>query len=419
MKTKKKKWRPFGFLSGSVICLGILLISANALAWPKENKTPPMGWEPWNIDHCGKLSNWDEGYYKKLADFFVFSGLRDLGYIYLTFECHAHYRDSNGIFQPNLSKFPGGLKPVNDYLHSKGLKSRTYTDAGKGKCGGCYDGDGSFGHYAGDAKLWSGFGFDGVKIDWCGGDAEKLDPRTQFMEFNKEMAANDPGFNIEICTWGKGNPWEWGRDAGTFWRTGGDIDLSFENGKWSEERGGSWKSLTRNIDLNRHPDKNLVGPGLGWNYPDMLEVGVPGGLNETEERTMFSMWCIMASPLFLGNDVLNMPQYAKEIIMNSELIAVDQDSLGIQGDVLKEFSNGTLQVWAKELSDGSKAVALFNRTEKTEKMSVFWKDLGFTGKKKVRDLWKHLDIGNFKDRYSVEVPSHAAVIIKISKLSRQ
>ena len=374
-----------------------------------------MGWEPWNIDHCGQLSNWDEAYYKKLADFFVSSGLKDLGYIYLTFECHAHYRDSNGVFQPNLSKFPGGLRPINDYLHNKGLKSRAYTDAGKGKCGGCYDGDGSYGHYTDDAKRWAEFGFDGVKIDWCGGANEKLDAKKQFLEFHKEMATNNPDFNIEICTWGKGNPWEWGHQAGTFWRTGEDIDGYVENGKWCDASGGSWKTIVRNIDANRHPDKNLVGPGLGWNYPDMLEVGVKGGLNETEERTQFSMWCIMASPLFLGNDVLNMPQYAKEIVMNREMIAIDQDPLGIQGDVVKEYNNGSLQVWMKELGNGSKAVALFNRSGKSEKIAALWKDLGITGKMKVRDLWEHADKGVFTESYSVEVSSHSAVVIRLSK----
>ena len=406
----------------STLLLAIPLFSLTSSAWPASNKLPPMGWEPWNIDHCGALSNsneayyknYDEAYYKKLADFFVSSGLRDLGYTYLTFECHAHYRDSYGVFQANPSKFPNGLRAINDYLHSRGLKSRAYTDAGKGKCGGCYDGDGSFGHYADDARRWAELGFDGVKIDWCGGQAEKLDPRTQFMEFHREMAANNPAFCIEICTWGEGNPWEWGREAGTFWRTAGDIDGEMIAGKWVDARGGSWRTLIRNIDANRHPDRNLVGPGLGWNYPDMLEVGVEGGLNETEERAQFSLWCIMASPLFLGNDVLNMPEYSKEIVTNREMIAVDQDPLGIQGDVAREYGNGDLQVWVKELSDGSKAVALFNRTEKAARIAASWGDLGIHEKAKVRDLWEHADKGVFIDSYSAEVPPHAAVVIRLS-----
>lgn len=368
-----------------------------------------MGWEPWNIDHCGGSSNWDETYYKKLADFFVSSGLKDLGYTYITFECDDVYRDTNGVLLPNFNKFHSGLKPINDYLHSKGLKSRAYTDAGKGKCAGCFNGDGSFGHYAADAKSWVEWGFDGVKIDWCGGDKEKLDPKKQFMEFHKEMARCNPVFNIEICTWGRGNPWEWGREAGTFWRTGHDDD-----GGTPLATGSSWKDITINIDANRHPDKKWVGPGLGWNYADILCAGIKGGLNETEQRMQFSMWCMMASPLFLGNDVFNMSPSVKDIVMNKEMIAIDQDPLGIQGDVVKEYHNGTLQVWMKELSGGDKAVALFNRSEQTEKITVNWKDVGVTGTMKVRDLWEHADKGMFTETYAVDVVSHAAVVIRIS-----
>ena len=125
--------------------------------------------------------------------------------------------------------------------------------------------------------------------------------------------------------------------------------------------GGDWKILMRNLDDDRHPDPKYVGPGKGWNYPDILLVGIPGGLNEIEERTQFSMWAIVASPLFLGNDLFNMPQYAKEIVTNKEVIAIDQDPLGIQGDVVKEYENGKLQVWSKQLKNGSKAIGLLNR----------------------------------------------------------
>jgi alpha-galactosidase len=394
----------------AVLCL--LFISAGAMSWPKKVKLPPMGWEPWNIDHCGPLSNWDEAYYKKLADFFVSSGLKNMGYEYITFECHAHYRDSMGRFMPNLNKFPNGLKPVTDYVHSKGLKARAYTDAGKGKCGGCYEGDGSFGHYEDDARRWADYGFDGVKIDWCGGAAEKLDAQNQFMEFNKAMAKYNPEFNIEICTWGQGDPWNWGRDAGTFWRTGGDID-------WVEGNvftiGGSWKGLLRNIDANRHPDKNLVGPAKGWNYADMLLVGVPGGLNEIEERTQFSMWAIMASPLFLGNDVLNMPGYVKDIVMNREIIAIDQDPLGIQGDVIKEYNDDKLQVWLRELHDGSRAIAILNRGDNPTNANIKWSEINIPGTWQVRDLWEHSDKGKYAEQYTTEVPAHATVVLKLHK----
>jgi len=392
----------------------VLAAPGIAQAWPATNRVPPMGWEPWNFDHCGTMYKWDEAYYEKLADFFVTSGLRDLGYTYLTIECHDHYRDQNGRIQPSAGTFPNGFKVVTAYIHSKGLKVRSYTDAGKAHCGRTFEGPGSFGHYEEDAKQWRSFGFDGVKIDWCGGDQEGLDPETQYTQFADAIKAVLPDFSIEICSGGEGGPWTWGRSAGTFWRTEGDIDNTAKESDWPSTRGADWNSLLRNIDANRHPSKKFVGPGKGWNYPDMLEVGVPGGLDEMEERTQFSMWAVMAAPLFLGNDVFNMPAYAKEIIMNKEVIAVDQDPLGIQGDVVKESGGGKIQVWSKKLEDGSRAVALLNRDSQAREMTVSCHDLGFLGKCHVRDLWLHADKGSFASQYRVQVPSHGVVLLKIS-----
>lgn len=393
------------------IAFVLLLMTAGvARAWPPGNRVPPMGWEPWNFDHCGSMYKWDDAFYRKLADFFVTSGLRDLGYTYLTIECHDHYREANGQIEPSAGTFPDGFRPVTNYIHSQGLKVRTYTDAGKGKCGSTFEGAGSLGHYDDDAEQWAKFGFDGVKIDWCGGRNAALDPQTQYSQFADAMKKSLPDFNIEICSWGRGDPWEWGRNAGTFWRTGADIDY---RGKKSSI-GGTWKGLLRNIDANRHPDPQLVGPGKGWNYPDMLEVGVPGGLTETEEQTQFGMWAIMAAPLFLGNDVFHMPAYAKAILMNKEVIAVDQDPLGIQGDLVKESHKGKRQVWCKNLADDSRAVALFNRDDKPRKITAKWSDIGLTGKCLVRNLWQHEDQGTFAHRYLTRVPAHGTVLLKIT-----
>jgi alpha-galactosidase len=391
----------------------LMLIASRAGAWPRQNQVPPLGWEPWYIDHCGNKYKWDEEYYRKLADFFASSGLRDLGYNYLTIECMDHYRDKDGHIQPNPDRFPNGFKAITDYIHKKGLKARAYTDAGEGKCC-CFEGAGSLGHYEDDAKRWVEFGFDGVKIDWCGGNDKGLDPKTQFLEFADAIRKTNHPFCVEVCCWGKGNPWEWGRNAGTFWRTSGDLDY------WDStlKMGGDWGILMRNLDDNRHPDTKYVGPQGGWNYPDILLVGLPGGLNEIEERTQFSMWAIVASPLFLGNDLFDMPQYAKEIVMNKEVIAIDQDPLGIQGDVVKEYDNAKLQVWVKQLKNGSKAVALLNRDTTARQITVNWSDIGIPGKWLVRDLWEHVDKGKLIDRYTAEVPSHGTAVLKISPLPR-
>jgi alpha-galactosidase len=398
---------------GAGLVIVLILMANRADCWPLENQVPPMGWEPWNIDHCGNLYRWDEAFYEKLADFFVSSGLRDLGYNYLTIECGDHYRDKDGHIQPNLETFPNGFKGISDYIHKKGMKARAYTDAGEGKCC-CFEGAGSLGRYEDDAKRWVEFGFDGVKIDWCGGDSKGLDPKTQFLQFADAIRRTNHPFCIEICCWGKGNPWEWGRNAGTFWRTSGDIDADS-----TTKIGGSWNTLMRNLDDNRHPDSQFVGPGKGWNYADMLLVGHPGGLNEIEQRTQFSMWAIMASPLFLGNDLFNMPQYAKQIVMNKEVIAIDQDPLGIQGDVVKVYNNGKLQVWVKKLKNGSLAVALLNRDIRAHQIAAKWSDMGISGEWLVRDLWQHVDRGKFTNGYTAEVASHGVALLEISTLSRK
>jgi len=331
--------------------------------------------------------------------------LRDLGYKYLTIECGDHYRDKAGHVQPSRDTFPSGFNAITAYIHKKGLKARTYTDAGEGKCC-CFEGTGSLGHYEDDARRWVAFGFDGVKIDWCGGDDKGLDPRTQFLQFAEAIRKTQHPFCVEVCCWGKGKPWMWGRNAGAFWRTSGDIDTG--------GMGGVWKTLMRNLDANRHPEAAYVGPGRGWNYPDMLEVGLPGGLNETEERTQFSMWAIVASPLFLGNDVFNMPPYARDIIMNKEVIAVDQDPLGIQGDVAKEYDGGKLQVWIKRLKGGSKAVAVLNRDTTARRITLHFGEIGISGNCLVRDLWEHRDTGGLTDSYTADVPSHGVAMLRLS-----
>lgn len=403
------------FKSSILLLTAICIINIKLFSQSSFNMTPPMGWEPWNIDHCGGLYKWDEAYYKKLADFFVNSGLRDLSYKYLTIECNSQYRDKNGDWQADTNTFPNGIEPVIKYIHDKGLMVRTYTDAGRNVC--CCNIMGSYSHYYEDAQRWVDLGFDGVKIDWCGGKEQNLDPKTQYLEFKRAVdKTGKKDFNIEICSWGEGNPCLWGRNAGQIWRTSGDIDCELVNGQWNFTIGGSWNALKRNIDSNRHPKPEYSGPGIGWNYADMLVVGVPGGLNALEERTQFSMWAIMASPLFLGNDVFNMSDSARNTIMNKEIIEIDQDKSGIQGDVVKEFNDGQLQIWYKPLADGSVALALFNRSDIDNEITVNFTDLKMAAKCKVRDIWNNKDFTNVKEKYTSKVKAHEAVILKISEL---
>lgn len=394
------------------ICAGLWPQAGFAL--PESNRVPPMGWEPWNFSHCDSRYAWDEAYYDKLAHVFVTSGLRDAGYTYVTIECHEYHRDAAGRIQADARTLPHGFRRFTDRLHAVGLKARFYTDAGVGRCDNdlLFDSPGSYGHYAEDAEQWRAFGFDGVKIDWCGGYAEHRDPEKQYREFAQSMFQQNPNFSVEICSWGQGSPWKWGRFAGTFWRTGTDIDWAGGNGALTF--GGHWAWLLRNIDANRHPDTAFVGPGKGWNYPDMLEVGVPGGLNEMEERTQFSMWAMMASPLILGNDVFKMSPYTRETLLNHEVIAIDQDALGVQGDVIWEDASNKVQVWSKPLHDGTWAIAVLNRDEEAHAVDVRWESLGLKGPQRVRDLWRHKEMAHSAEKLQIRVSGHETAVLKLS-----
>jgi alpha-galactosidase len=377
---------------------------------------PTMGWEPWSISHCefseGRM--YDADYYMRLMDLMEFEGFREVGYTYLIVECKDHFRDDDWNWMVNTEKFPGGYKPLVDYAHERGFKIKAYTDAGATSCcrGRCNDG-GSYGFYEEDAMAWAGFDFDGVKIDWCGGRKQNLHPKTQFIEFYKAINKHiKKPFDVEVCCWGVGNPWEWGRFAGSMWRTSGDIDLIYTPPATSY-LGGKWEALLRNIDENRHSDTSLVGPGKGYNYADMLLVGIPGGLTEIEERTQFSLWSIMASPLYLSMDLFNLPDYAKKILLNSEVVGIDQDPLGLQGDVIKESKDGNVQVWSKSLADNGKALAFFNRDSVSREITLEWSEIDLGNKVMVRDLWKQEDMGTVKKKMSVEIRPHETLLYKV------
>ena len=401
------------------------------------NQLPPMGWCSWNFtlgdpkrlgnDPSGKPYDFNEEYCKKTADKLVERGLRDLGYKWMMIPNARNLRGTNGVLHTQWAyRYPNGFAPLVKYLHGKGLKALLYTDGGNSTCGPGGEQGGNYQHEQLDADTFIDWGADGLKMDWCGGEALRLVPHVQYQKFSQALlnAANRVGrpLQLEICVWGVDDPYRWGPDTGSFWRTGPDI-------------ANNWHSMTGNLEANRHPE--AAGPDKGWNFPDMLMVGVPGGLSDTEERAHFGLWCIVAAPLQLGNDVVHdMSANTLDIIMNKEAIAVDQDPLGKQGDKVKFTGDdeamklasssrpadraraATLEVWSKPLQDGSRAVGLFNKTMTVAPITVAWSDIGLErGRKaKVRDLWKHQDLGEFTDSFKATVESHALVFVKITPL---
>jgi alpha-galactosidase len=360
-------------------------------------RTPPMGWNSWNKYAC----NISEELIKRQADAMVSSGLRDAGYQYINIDdCWQVSRDSNGNIVADPVRFPSGIAALADYVHSKGLKLGIYTDIGTATCQGR---PGSHGYEVKDARQYAAWGVDYVKVDWCytpGYDA----PSSYAVMRDALLNAGRP-IVFSICNWGEQSPWNWGPSTGNLWRTTGDIQ-------------DSWNSFTGILDSNAGHAAS-AGPG-GWNDPDMLIVGLYGsngvggtGMTDTEYQAHFSLWSLMAAPLIMGNDLTNMNTATRNILMNPEVIAVDQDPLGVQGS--KVVDNGGLQVWSKKLSGtGTRAVVLFNRTATPASITAHWSDLGLApGSASVRDLWARADRGSFSNSYTTSVAPHGVVMLKV------
>ena len=377
------------------MCLGLGLAVVHQPARPLDNKlarTPPMGWNSWNHFGCDVSAQ----LIKETADALAKSGMRDAGYQYLVIDdCWQVARDGAGRLVADSVRFPGGMKPLAEYVHSRGLKFGLYTDAGRQTC---QRRPGTYGSEEIDARTFAEWGVDYVKEDWC--NSEGLDGPTQYAKFRDALAKAGRPIVFSICEWGSNRPWEWGPRTGNLWRTTGDI-------------GDRWASMIALLDLNAQYAL-AAGPGA-WNDPDMLEVG-NGGMTDDEYRAHFSLWAVMAAPLMAGNDVRSMPAATRDILLNKEVVAVDQDSLGVQGMLVQEPAPD-LQVWSKPLSDGSRAVVLFNRSTLQTVITASWRALGIRGPARVRDLWTHADLGTFPARFMAPVPAHGVVMVRITPVA--
>ncbi|MBN1781652.1 alpha-galactosidase [bacterium] len=364
---------------------------------PELAMTPPMGWNSWNafgLDINSKIV-------MAVADSMVAKGMADAGYEYIVIDDGWQIdRDENGIIVADSTRFPEGIRFLADYIHSKGLKFGIYTCCGTKTCGGR---PGSFGYETIDAKTYAEWGVDFIKEDWCFTDG--LDTRTQYQIMSDAIRATGRPMLLSICEWGVSSPWEWAEGIGIMWRTTSDIQDCFDCVRnWG---GAGWVPLLeRNVNL-----APFAGPGH-WNDPDMLEVG-NHALTPVECRAHFAMWCMLAAPLMAGNNISTMNDTIREILTAPEIIAVDQDPLGVQGTRLRDDAG--LQVWQKPLSDGSVAVALLNLTDTKTPMFVTLEEIGFKKgiSSRVRDLWNGKDLDAVDDVFKTEVEPHGVIVVKI------
>ena len=378
----------------------VALVTARAEAL--ENglaRTPPMGWNSWNKYQC----NVSDELVRKAAEQLIATGMRDAGYVYVNIDdCWQGERDTNGTIQPDKTRFPKGMEQLADFLHARGLKLGIYSAAGAKTCG---KRPGSLGYEEKDAEQYANWGVDYVKYDWCntlGLKAEEAYPkmRDALQKMGRPMV-------FSISDWGTSQPWTWAAPVGHLWRTAADVGLCWEKSACIN----AWETGIVNILDLQVGLEIYAGPGH-WNDPDMLQVG--NGLGDVEDRSHFSLWALLAAPLFVGNDLSTMSAMTKDTLTNREVIGVNQDALGAQG--AKARDDGSEEVWAKPLKDGAQAVILLNRGRERVRIKVRWADLGWpTGYTSVRNLWLKQEAGFFADGYSVEVAPHGVVMLRVAR----
>ncbi len=361
---------------------------------------PPMGWNSWNHFH----RNIDDATIRAQAEAMVSSGMRDAGYTYINIDdTWQGTRDAKGNIRPN-SKFPD-MKALADFVHSKGLKLGIYSSPGPTTCAKF---EGSYGHELQDAQTYAAWGIDYLKYDLCGlRDQMRAAPSPEaankimvdsYIKMRDALRSAGRPIVYSLCQYGNDAVWRWGtKVGGNLWRTTGDINDHYAR---MAEIGFGQAGLSR-----------FAGPGH-WNDPDMLEVG-NGGMTAEEYRQHMALWAILAAPLLAGNDLTTMTPETIAILTNRDVIAVDQDAAGKQGD--RVSAEGPIEIWAKPLADGSKAIGVFNRHPSALTTQVDFSKLGFSGPVKAKDLWLSKDLGTISAPYTVTVPGHGVLFLRVSQ----
>jgi len=392
----------------------LLAIPAMAQKFDGLARTPQMGWNSWNKFGC----NVSEQLIRETADAMVASGMKDAGYQYVNIDdCWHGERDARGFIQPNPEHFPSGMKALADYVHAKGLKLGIYSDAGWKTCGGK---PGSRGYEYQDALTYAGWGVDYLKYDWC--NANGLKAEGAYLTMREALRKAGRPVLFSLCEWGDNKPWDWAKDVGHSWRTTGDIYPCFD----CIEDHGTWKSwgvlqiLDKQEGLRRY-----AGPDH-WNDMDMLEIG--NGMSVNEDRAHFSIWVMMASPLIAGNDLRSMSKATAAILTNKSVIAVDQDSLGIQA--FRHSARDDVEYWFKPLAGGAWALMVLNRNAAPREAGFDWKanpvqdelsgaSATFGSQRyDLRDLWNGRSAGNTSKPLAVTVPGHDLLLLRLSPRKR-
>jgi len=411
---------------GLAALLALALAPAFAAVQPAAAQTPPraraasvlaatpyMGWDTY-FAFGGQYS---EATVLRQASQLISLGLQRRGYRYVWLDVGWWHgtRGPNGEITVSSKQWPHGLAWLTRTLHAAGLLVGLYTDAGPNGCGGA--GQGSYGHYQQDVNTFAAWGFDAVKVDFCGGAEYHLNPAAAYSEFHDAIEANSSHrpMLLSICDflqpeqYGEGRPSlaesaftssGFGPSVGNSWRTNTDVgvpgDVTFTN-------------MLRNMDADAAAPQ-AAGPGH-WNDPDYL--APDQGMSAAQFRSQLSMWSMLAAPLMISDNLTKISSASLAAVQNTEVIAIDQDPAGVQGTLLSSAGNG--QVWVKPLTDGSRAVALLNRGSSPTRIQTSASAVGMPSASSysLRNLWTH-DVSTTGGLISVEVPGDSTVLLRVS-----
>lgn len=399
-----------------IIFFSLVVSNVKAEKFSDLALTPPMGWNSWNTFAC----DINESLIREMADAMVTSGMRDAGYVYLNIDdCWHGARDAQGFIQPDPKRFPSGMKALADYIHSKGLKFGIYSDAGDKTCA---ERPGSNGHEYQDALQYARWGVDYLKYDWC--FTEGLNAAGAYRTMRDALSAAGRPIVLSICEWGQNQPWLWGKEMGHLWRTTGDIincwDCEVDHGTWS-----SW-GIMRILDMQEGL-RQYAGPGH-WNDPDMMEVG--NGMTVNEDRAHFSLWAMLAAPLIAGNDLRSMSKETVAILTNKDVIAINQDKLGVQA--FKYKSEDDIEYWFKPLENKRWAMLILNRNEESKEIKFNFRaetviDPHFplegdkyaidfkSSRYSVYDIWNNRNLGDTRKPLKATLAPHAVMMLSLEK----
>jgi alpha-galactosidase len=364
---------------GSTLRLtGLLVAAALIVPHASRGSAPYMGVDTWYAFH----SDIDEQKVVQLTDATVARGLETAGYRYIWLDAGwwSGARDSDGAIAVNHEQWPHGMAWLTNYIHARGLRAGIYTDVGAAACGN----GGSLGYFQRDINTFAAWGFDAVKGDFCGAWPLHLDPRKVFTSFAHAIAYDNPHRRLilNVCDadiWSaypftSYASWSYAPTIATSWRTGTDLS-------WPKAL--TWAHVLRNIDADaEHPE--AAGDGH-WNDPDYL---APTYLPRAQAQAQFTMWTILAAPLMISADIGRLPRSTVAMLTNREAIAISQDRLGSQGTAVAR--RGPVQIWVKQLADGSKAVAVLNRGPRAATATINGRTIGLRATRLVvRHIWGH------------------------------